>query len=77
VFRRELRKLPYLGESDVCGSLAEALTADVQAVLADETSSVRADAAVKMRISTFSHDHYLHLNDQLHGVYSPRRKSVL
>jgi len=34
-----------LDESDICGSLAEALTADVEAVLADETSWVSADAA--------------------------------
>lgn len=35
----------HLGETDVGGLLAEALTADVQAVLADETSLVRADTA--------------------------------
>ena len=36
----------YLGESDVGGLLAEALTADVKTVLADETGLVGADAAV-------------------------------
>lgn len=36
----------YLDETNVGGLLAEALTADVQAVLADETSRVGADAAV-------------------------------
>ena len=36
----------YLDETNVGGLLAEALTADVQAVLADQTSGVGADAAV-------------------------------
>jgi hypothetical protein len=35
-----------LGEADVEGLLTEALTADVQAVLADETGLVGADTAV-------------------------------
>ena len=35
-----------LGEADVLGLLTEALTADVEAVLADETSLVGADTAV-------------------------------
>ena len=37
----------YLDESNVLGVLLEALTADVEAVLADETVAVRADAAEK------------------------------
>jgi hypothetical protein len=37
----------YLCEANVDGSFPEALTADVEAVLADETSVVCADAAVK------------------------------
>lgn len=37
----------HLGEADVSALLAEALTADVQAVFADETSLVGADAAVE------------------------------
>jgi hypothetical protein len=37
----------YLDETNVGGLLTEALTADVQAVLADETSGVGADAAVE------------------------------
>jgi hypothetical protein len=37
----------YLCETDVDGSFPEALTADVEAVLANETSIVRADAAIK------------------------------
>jgi hypothetical protein len=37
----------YLDEANVGGLLTEALTADVQAVLADETSLVGADAAVE------------------------------
>jgi hypothetical protein len=40
-------ELSYLDETDVGALLAEALTADVEAVLADETSRVRADAAIK------------------------------
>ena len=36
----------YLDEADVGGLLTEALTADVEAVLADQTSGVGADAAV-------------------------------
>ena len=36
----------YLGEADVGRLLSEALTADVQAVLADETSLVGADTAI-------------------------------
>jgi len=38
--------LPVLGEPDVSRSLPEALTADVEAVFANETSSVCADAAL-------------------------------
>jgi hypothetical protein len=37
----------YLDETNVGGLLTEALTADVQTVLADETSTVGADAAVE------------------------------
>ena len=36
----------YLDEANVGRLLAEALTADVEAVLADQTSSVGADAAM-------------------------------
>jgi hypothetical protein len=36
----------YLGEADISGLLAEALTADVEAVLADQTGGMAADAAV-------------------------------
>jgi hypothetical protein len=38
--------IPYLGEANIGGLLAEALTADVEAVLADQTGTVGADAAV-------------------------------
>ena len=44
--------MPYLDETDVGALLAEALTADVEAVLADETSRVGADAAVQKFVST-------------------------
>lgn len=44
---------PYLGEADVCGLLAEALTADVQAVLADQTSLVGADTAIQLSVSQY------------------------
>ena len=37
--------LAYLDEANVGGLLTEALTADVEAVLADETGRVGADAA--------------------------------
>lgn len=40
----------YLDETNVGGLLAEALTADVQAVLADETGGVGANAAVEKKI---------------------------
>ena len=40
----------YLGETNIGRLLPEALTADVQAVLADETSSVCADAAVTVLV---------------------------
>lgn len=41
----------YLGEADILGLLTEALTAQVELVLADETSSVLADAAIAGRVS--------------------------
>ena len=43
---QEVKGESYLDETNVGGLLAEALTADVQAVLADQTSGVGADAAV-------------------------------
>jgi hypothetical protein len=42
----------YLDETNVGALLAEALTADVQAVLADETSRVGADTAVSTSLAT-------------------------
>lgn len=39
--------LSVLDETDVLALLSEALTADVQAVLSDETSLVSADSAVE------------------------------
>jgi hypothetical protein len=44
--------LSYLDETDVGALLAEALTADVEAILADETSRVGADAAVGTLLAT-------------------------
>lgn len=41
------QSMSYLGESNVGGLLTEALTADVESVLADQTSGVGADTAVK------------------------------
>jgi hypothetical protein len=38
--------LTVLGETDVGGSLTETLTADVEAVLSDETHLVGADTAI-------------------------------
>jgi len=40
--------MPYLDEANVGGLLTEALTADVEAVLADKTGLVGADAAVNV-----------------------------
>ena len=37
----------YLDEADLVGLLAEALTADVEAVLSDQTGAVGADTAVE------------------------------
>ena len=42
----------HLLETDGSSLLAEALTAEVKAVLADETSLVRAEAAVGTSVST-------------------------
>lgn len=42
-------RFSYLGEANVVGLLTEALTADVEAVLADETSRVGADTAKQRR----------------------------
>lgn len=42
----------YLDEANVGALLAEALTADVEAVLADQTSRVGADAAVSTMLAT-------------------------
>ena len=44
-------RLSYLDETDVGALLTEALTADVEAVLADETSWVGADTAVSMSLA--------------------------
>lgn len=43
--RECFRRLTVLGETDSVGTLTEALTADVDAVLADQTSLVLADSA--------------------------------
>jgi hypothetical protein len=45
--------MPYLGESNISTLLPEALTADVEAVFADETGLVGADAAVQISQSAF------------------------
>jgi hypothetical protein len=48
----------YLDESNIRGLLSEALTADVQAILADQTSLVGADTAISQlsaSVSTSSH----------------------
>lgn len=45
----------YLGEADISRLLAEALTADVESVLADQTGLVRADAAAIVLESVVSH----------------------
>lgn len=40
----------YLDESNIGGLLSEALTADVQAILADQTSFVSADTAINYQL---------------------------
>ena len=53
VFHNTRIALAYLGEANVGRLLTEALTADVQAVLADETGLVSADtAAVLLALSS-------------------------
>lgn len=56
---KEIEKLdiPYLSEPDILALLSEALSADVEAVLADQTGFVGADAAVILKnteVSKFS-----------------------
>lgn len=41
----------HLDEADIRGLLTEALTADVEAILADQTSLVSADAAIEIPVS--------------------------
>jgi len=41
----------YLDESNVRGLLSEALTADVQAIFADQTSLVGADTAISQLLA--------------------------
>ena len=48
-----MRIMSYLGEANVGRLFSEALTADVQAVLADETSRVRADTAIASQPRVF------------------------
>lgn len=43
-----------LDEADIGSLLTEALTADVEAVLADETGTVRADAAIEESLLAIS-----------------------
>jgi hypothetical protein len=50
----------YLDETNIGGLLTEALTADVEAVLADETSRVGADAAVSTSLATVPSYNALH-----------------
>ena|SRR5579862_4096613 len=41
----EMERMRYLDETDICGFFSKALTADVEAVFADQTGFVGADAA--------------------------------
>jgi hypothetical protein len=50
----------YLDEPDILALLTEALTADVQAVLADETGLMGADAAIYHSQFYFLLVHFLH-----------------
>jgi len=51
----------YLGEANVGSLLTEALTADVEAVLADETGLVGAHAAVRLVLELASQNFFLYL----------------
>jgi hypothetical protein len=46
--------MPYLDETNVGGLFTEALAADVESVLADETGAMSADAAVNPSASDVS-----------------------
>jgi len=47
----EIDSLSHLHETNVCGLLPEALSADVQSILADETSLMCADAAASASLA--------------------------
>ena len=61
----------YLDETNVGGLLAEALTADVEAVLADQTSGVGADAAVVESQPPFSQSPCMSSMSVLHFAPAP------
>jgi hypothetical protein len=59
----ELAQVAYLDESNIGGLFSEALSADVQAILADKTSLVRANSALKHeKVSYYSSLDILHLS---------------
>lgn len=73
--------LAYLDETNVGALLAEALTANVEAVLANETGRVGADAAVHISVSTCPNHPYapsvFHFMPMLaSGVFLPRHRSA-
>lgn len=56
----------YLDETDICALLSEALTADVEAVLSDETGWVSADTAV-VYMSVNGHTQHIRLYPCIRG----------
>jgi hypothetical protein len=48
----------YLNESNIVGLFSEALTADVEAVFADQTGTVSAYTAVDIQVSQFGTSHH-------------------
>ena len=62
----------YLDEANVGGLLTEALTADVETVLADETGLVGADTAgEKTRQQTFQMPLEIHVYPMTYQLFSP------
>jgi hypothetical protein len=57
----------YLDESNIVGLFSEALTADVEAVFADQTCTVSAYTAVNKHVSQFSSHHIIKYHSFVYG----------
>ena len=64
----------YLGEANVLGLLTEALTAQVEVVLADETGLVLADAAINRNVSPHPYQNHI---PSLHPLLNPSIESAI